>query len=159
MRRVDYGNRRYSALIVLRMCASQGGLPISWNMILSLVVTFPPAWRIRSSAMGISCLLQDETPSAMTCTSRPLSIPGVLRITYWRELSQSSRNLPVEIYVRTVERCLEHADVRLYYLESDQPISHIQPNTRCLPVPQYRRSPRSSRPSARCSLSLQGSAC
>lgn len=51
-----------------------------WKRTLSVVVILPPAWRILSSAIGISCLLQEETPSATMWTSSPRSRPACLSV-------------------------------------------------------------------------------
>jgi invasion protein IalB len=45
--------------------------PSSSKIILSLVETTAPAWRILDSATGTSCRLQDDTASARTYTPRP----------------------------------------------------------------------------------------
>lgn len=50
-----------------------GDSPTSWNKIDSEVVMIAPAARNLSRAIGISCLLQEETPSARTYTETPVS--------------------------------------------------------------------------------------
>jgi hypothetical protein len=50
-----------------------GDSPTSWNKIDSEVVMIAPAARSLSRAIGISCLLQEETPSARTYTETPVS--------------------------------------------------------------------------------------
>lgn len=52
-------------------CSLMFNVPCNWKTMLSLVVIWAPAWRIRARANGTSSLLQLETPSATTWTSYP----------------------------------------------------------------------------------------